>query len=208
MIILISKHLLNKDECVHALHIFDHCIENGCIILYFGNIKVSKMITNAILNARYCKQEESMGVAYFLGKIQQQKYSDFINFAMRNPERKHTFVLFEYVRSPEQDTILQTERIPGTKYSIHDILKMPEVIYRINELLVVGQNMRWYTRRKMDFANPYNIVTHVRQVVMKIDAFAFNNHFNSIFGGVKRSREEASEYSDDTYDDMPSLIPI
>ncbi len=197
---------LNKDESVYARTIFDYCIENGCSHLQITTR--SKMITNAILNARYSAPEETIGVAYFLEKIPQQKYSNFIHFAIRNPDRSHTFVLFEYVRSSEHDNILTSERIPGTNYSVHDILKMPELVYRINQLLVVGDKMRWYTRRKLDFRNPYSIVTNVRQVVVKIDPFAFHSHFNSIFGGVKRSREESSEYSDDTYEDMPPLVPI
>jgi hypothetical protein len=122
-----------------------------------------------------------------------KKYIQTIESAVIRPDRRYTIVLFEYVNSGINDTIAQIERLPGTTKSIHETLNDIRCMARLHELFIVNENMRLYTRRKIDNSNPRcEELTNVRQVVVAIAPYAFNRPCS------------ISEESDS---EMPPLVP-
>lgn len=133
-------------------------------------------------------------ISHVLNKMDHKKYVQTVETAVTHPERRYTIVLFEYVNSGINDTIAQIERLPGTTKSIHDTINDIRCMARLHELFIVNESMRLYTRRKFDNTKPFHQqTTNIRQVVVTIGPYAFG-----------RPRV----MSEDSYVDMPDLVPV
>ena len=124
-------------------------------------------------------------VNHMLSKMDFGKYQKFLHNVARYPEQNHKFVVFEYVQSPNDTLITRSERLPGSKMSIHNIIQNPDFDKHMTCLFGKPDRVLWYTRRKMDYTLPFEEqLSDTRQLVVL-------------------NKQEL----DEDYSDMPSLIP-
>lgn len=139
------------------------------------------MLTQSIITVKranmYSSRAVSACISHVLNSMDHGKYTQIIETAMAYPNQMYTFVLFEYTHSGIEDRIAHVERLPGTTTPIHDALKDIRCINKLNELFTLNANMRLFTRRKFDFNKPFGPeqVTNVRQLVVRIEPYAFGN---------------------------------
>jgi len=124
-------------------------------------------------------------VSHMLSKIDFDKYQKFLHNVARYPKQNHKFVVFEYVQSPSDTLITRSERLPGSKMSIHNIIQNPDFDKHMTCLFGKPDRVLWYTRRKMDYTKPLEEqLSDTRQLIVL-------------------NKQEL----DEDYSDMPSLIP-
>jgi hypothetical protein len=123
-------------------------------------------------------------VSHMLSNMDFGKYQKFLQYADRYPQNDHKFVLFEYVESPTNALISRSERVPGTRISIHSVTQNPDFDANMKLLFKNSDRDSWYTRRKIDYTkSPQEQLSDTRQLVLLI-----------------------KQESEDDYSDMPSLI--
>lgn len=121
-------------------------------------------------------------VSHMLSNMDFNKYQKFLQHADSYPQQDHKFVLFEYVESPCNALISRSERLPGSRVSIHNTIQDPD--FNVNMKRLFGESDTWYTRRKIDYTkSAHEQLSDTRQLVLLI----------------KQQPEE-------DYSDMPSLI--
>jgi hypothetical protein len=125
-------------------------------------------------------------LAHILSKMDYDKYRNALYVVNKYPGVTRKFVVLEYIHSPSESTILQTEYVPGTRAYIHNVIQHPD--FRANMISVFG-NVVFYTRRKQDFSKPLeDRLTNTRQLVIQL-------------------HEEPTAVLNPEDDDMPPLIP-
>lgn len=121
-------------------------------------------------------------VSHMLSNMNFSKYQKFLQRASSYPQQDHKFVLLEYVESSCDALISRSERLPGTKISIHSLIQNPD--FDANMKRLFGEADSWYTRRKIDYSKPVqDQLSDTRQLVLLI-----------------------KQESDDNYSDMPALV--
>ena len=123
-------------------------------------------------------------VSHMLGNMNFNKYQKFLQHASSYPQQDHKFVLLEYVESPCDALISRSERVPGTRISIHSVTQNPDFDTNMKCLFKNSDRDSWYTRRKIDYSKPaHEQLSDTRQLVLLI-----------------------KQESEVDYSDMPSLI--
>ena len=103
------------------------------------------------------------------------KYERFLRQAEKSPKKDHKFVVFEYVESPSDAKINQSERLSGTNMTInnvlYNVLYNPHFDDNMKRLFGASDRHSWYTRCKIDYTNSVKgEVTNSRQLVLLIKA--------------------------------------
>ena len=108
-------------------------------------------------------------VSHLLSNMNFDKYQKFLQRAAKCPERDHKFVVLEYVESPYNSLISRSERLPGSRVSIHNLIQHTEFDETMMRLFGKTDRNGWYTRRKMDYSKSFEEQpTDTRQVVLII----------------------------------------
>jgi hypothetical protein len=145
-----------------------------------------------MLNTMFNPSNENANVKklmrHMLQKMDFGKYQKFLQTASQYPDRDHKFVVFDYVESPSNVLISRSERIPGSRMSIHSIIQTSDFDESMSHIFGRSDRISWYTRRKIDRTKPFrDQPTDTRQLV------------------VITRREVVDE---EDYSDMPPLIPV
>lgn len=144
-----------------------------------------------MLNTMFNPSNENVNVKklmrHVLQKMDYVKYQKFLQTVSQHPDRDHKFVVFEYIESPSHVLVSHSERVPGSRKSIHSITQDPDFNEGMAHMFGRSDRISWYTRRKIDESKPFkDQLTDTRQLV------------------VLNKREVVDE---EDYSDMPSLIP-
>ena len=106
-------------------------------------------------------------VSHMLSNMNFSKYQKFLQHASSYPQQDHKFVLLEYVESPCDALISRSERLPGTRISIHSLIQNAD--FDANMKRLFGEADSWYTRRKIDYSKPaHEQLSDTRQLVLLI----------------------------------------
>ena len=145
-------------------------------------------------------------MSHILRNMKFDKYQQFLQRAARYPEQDHKFVVFEYVQSPADAVISHSERLPGTRTSIHSLIQRSD--FDQNMVRLFGE-CAWYTRRKIDYTkSPEDELSNTRQLVLLIkreteddysDMPSLNSNPNAVLPRPVLNPET---------DDMPPLLPM
>jgi hypothetical protein len=144
-------------------------LENGLgsthLHIYYQPIKM--------LNTMFKPSNESSNVkklvSHMLNNMDFDKYQKFLQRADRYPEQPHKFVVLEYVESPFDAMVSRSERLPGTRMSIHNIIQNPDFGENMTRLFGNTDRISWYSRRKLDYSKPVeDQLSDTRQVVVFI----------------------------------------
>jgi hypothetical protein len=109
-------------------------------------------------------------LSHMLQNMDFDKYDRFLHRVRNYPDRDHRFVMLEYVESPSSSPISMSERVPGSKLTIHNVIMDPDFGQHMMRLFVNSDNVNWYTRRKLDYTKPFGMdqLTNTRQLVLVV----------------------------------------
>jgi len=181
-------------------------LKNGLDIYYEMTILYDRMLTT-IFKPSIDNTNVQKCFAHILQNMDYNKYRDVLYSMERYPGISRKFVVFEYIHSPSDATVLQAEYTPGTRVPIHSLVQSPD--FRTNIIRLFG-DVNYYTRRKQDFSKPIDErLTNTRQLVVEFSPSAVSN---DDYADMPPLISPDNSYvprpvlsPEDNYSDMPSL---
>jgi hypothetical protein len=163
-----------------------------------------------MLNTIFKPSNESFNVkqlvAHMLRNMNFDKYQKFLQRAEKSPAKDHKFVLFEYVETPSDAEILRSERVPGSRMTINNVIHNPDFDENMARLFGTSDRHSWYTRCKIDYTKSLEgKLTDSRQLVLFIKRELEDY---SDMPGLISAPEVPTPVLNPEENAMPSLIPM